>query len=70
MVKMEVYLTANDVHTLLEHLSGEIKDYQEIADVARKIAREVSFTIQEFDDMFGFSIYSERDLINMAGDLI
>jgi hypothetical protein len=65
---MEVNLTANDVYSLLEHLSGKINDRSEIADVARKLAQEVSFTIQEFDDMFGFSIYSERDLINMAGD--
>ena len=65
---MEVNLTANDVYTLLEHLSGQIRDRTEIADVARKIAKEVSFTNQEFDDMFGFSIYSERDLIQMAGE--
>jgi len=65
---MEVNLTANDVYTLLEHLSGKIKDHQEIADIARKIAQEANFTNQEFEDMFGFSLYSPRDLLNLAGD--
>ena len=65
---MEVNLTANDVYTLLEHLSGKVESESELGDIARKLAQEANFTNQEFDDMFGFSIYSQRDLINLAGD--